>query len=528
MLNSNLSQESMSHVLAGLKTQVERVETALHGQLHSGNTAPELAADSDRMTRNLRTLIREAESLHSSATTIVGDTRSTVWGGSVLGDPLSEEQYSSIRNWIPPPAIEEESVDAHEGSGSAFLDSAPGDEQTSDLESDADSDIERHLLKRYRDIALSSLKEKDYPRAESFYRKVIEMSSDSDVPTDEVQDLKIMLAFSCGLQGKWDEPETIFPPIAFARGIPDIRPFHGLYAMSMVHFNNGDYDTATKYCKRAVGGYRRLLGKSDPQYFEAMHILALIYDSKGDPVSAEGCRTFLPAQTLAPVALSPQIFLETVVSNDPNTKEARDRLHSTTPIPPSSGPGGESLSQSQLDSQASASSTISQPLSVTANLVEAISQKLDEQNLEPKPLSSFQPGTANKIDGVSNAKYSRDILTYQGQLLAGQIPSTQQYASPVPQSEPSPQTREPARLIVAVDFGTTQTSVAWAFVSVEGVREDILTSWPGASNITKSAVSFPRSIHGHHLANGSPRFRLYFITISTKRWLAGALILLML
>ncbi len=99
----------MSQVLLGLKTRITGVETAIHGQLRSAYTVPELSADSDRMTRNLRNLIREAESLHSSASTIVGDTRSTVWGGSVLGDPLSVEQYGSIQNWIPPPAIEEES-----------------------------------------------------------------------------------------------------------------------------------------------------------------------------------------------------------------------------------------------------------------------------------------------------------------------------------------------------------------------------------------------------------------------------------
>jgi hypothetical protein len=186
----------MSHVLLGLKTQMERVETTLDGQLRSGNTAPELAADSDRMRRNLRNLIREAESLHSSASTIVGDTRSTVWGGSVLGDPMSEEQYNSIQNWIPPPKIEEESVDSKEESEAAFLDSTLGKRQASDLESDSDSDIEWHLAKRYRDIALTSFKKKDYARAESFYRKVIENRSDSGVPNDKLQSLKIGGNFS--------------------------------------------------------------------------------------------------------------------------------------------------------------------------------------------------------------------------------------------------------------------------------------------------------------------------------------------
>jgi tetratricopeptide (TPR) repeat protein len=520
-LNSNSSQESMSHVLLGLKTQIAGVETALHEQLRSGYTAPELAADSDRMTRNLRNLIREAESLHSSASTIVGNTRSTVWGGSVLGDPLSEEQYSSIRNWIPPPAIEEESVDVKEGSGDAFLDSALGDELDSGIDSDADSDIERHLARRYRDIALSSFKKKDYPRAESFYRKVIEMNSDSDLPTDELQGLNIMLAFSCGLQGKWEESETIFPPLAFTKGIPDIRPFHGLYALSMVHFSNGDYETATKYCKRAVGGYRRLLGKLDPRYFNSMHTLAFIYDSKDDSVSAEGCRTFFPG-SLAPVDLNPQIFLDTVLSSEPNSNEEQNQSPSTT----LSGPSGALLSQHDINSQASTSSTIFQSLSGTlTSSVEAINRKMDEQTLEPRSLSSDQMDTANKVDGPSHDRYARDNLTYQSPLLTGRSISAGEYNSPVPWFEPSSQAEKRSRLVVAVDFGMTHTSVAWALVGTEGVREGLLTNWPRTSSSTDPSVGFPRLSRSHQITKGSLS-RMYFITISNKSWLVGVWILL--
>jgi tetratricopeptide (TPR) repeat protein len=446
----------MSQVLLGLKTQIAGVETALHGQVRSGYTVPELAADSDRMARNLRNLIREAESLHSSASTIVRDTRSTVWGGSVLGDPLSEEQYSSIRTWIPPPAIEEESVNAKEETSAASLDSALGDEQDSGIDSDADSDIERHLARRYRDIALSSFKKKDYPRAESFYRKVIEMDSDSDLPTDELQGLNIMLAFSCGLQGKWEESETIFPPIAFTKGIPDIRPFHGLYALSMVHFNNGDYETATKYCKRAAGGYRRLLGKLDPHYFNSMHTLAFIYDSRGDSVSTEGCRTFFPGG-LAPVDLNPQIFLDTVLSTETRSSEEQNEPHSTT----SKRPSGAFSSQHEINSQASTSSTIVQPLSGTmTSSIEAINRKMDEQTLDSRSLYSVQMDTSKKVDGASHAKYARDNLTFESLLLTGRSISAGEYNSPVSWFEPSSQPEKRFRLVVAVDFGFTHTSVA--------------------------------------------------------------------
>jgi hypothetical protein len=59
------------------------------------------------------------------------------------------------------------------------------------------------FAKRYRDIWLSSLEKKGYPRAKSFIRKDIEPIFDSDAPIEEVPDSRILLTVSCGLQGKW-------------------------------------------------------------------------------------------------------------------------------------------------------------------------------------------------------------------------------------------------------------------------------------------------------------------------------------
>ena len=67
---------------------------------------------------------------------------------------------------------------------------------------------------------------------------------------------------------------------------------------------------------------------------------------------------------------------------------------------------------------------ILQLLSGTTNSsIEAISQNLDEQSLEPESLSSHQLDTANKVDdGASDAKHFRDKLAYERQLLAVDSP----------------------------------------------------------------------------------------------------------
>ncbi|PMD17153.1 hypothetical protein NA56DRAFT_708033 [Hyaloscypha hepaticicola] len=219
---------------------------------------------------------------------------------------------------------------------------------------------------------------------------------------------------------------------------------------------------------------------------------SFIYDSRGDSVSAEGCRTFFPG-SLAPVDLNPQIFLDTVLTSELNSNEEQNQPHFTTLTSTPSGPSLALSSQYEINSQASTSSTVLRPFSGTmTSSVEVINRKLDEQTLEPKSLFSIQIDTSNKVDGTSHAKYARDNLTCQSPSLTGRSISAGDHNSTVPWFEPSSQAEKRSRLVIAVDFGMTHTSVAWALVGTEGVREGLLSNWPGASSSTDPSFNdFP-------------------------------------
>jgi hypothetical protein len=151
-------------------------------------------------------------------------------------------------------------------------------------------------MRRCREVALNSFEQKYYVKAESFLRKFIEMSADVDTPKDETNEINLILAFSCGFQTKWEEAETLLLPIATTKGITDIRSFHGLQALALFHLTKSNYETAIKYCKRAITGFGKLLGKTSTEYYNSMKLLAQVFDLKGDHTSAEGCRTFLPTE----------------------------------------------------------------------------------------------------------------------------------------------------------------------------------------------------------------------------------------
>ena len=134
--------------MTGLKSQIGRVEIALQARTDAEPPSSDIGEDSERISRNLRLFVQAAESFHSSASTIIADgAGSTVWGGSVVGDPLSDEQHRNILDWIPPPIIEREDRTQQESQPSGQIaqsNDVPlnGTGEDSEQDSEADSDME--------------------------------------------------------------------------------------------------------------------------------------------------------------------------------------------------------------------------------------------------------------------------------------------------------------------------------------------------------------------------------------------------
>ena len=288
MIHSNSSQDAVFNVLHGLRSQIGRVEVALHqgAQPNFGPTGSSPDADGNQVTRNLRQLVRVAESFHSNASAITREgPRSTVWGGSVLGDPLTREQFANIESWISPPSNSQDGT------------TLPSTAIDSSYHSDSDDDIDKALLQRLRELAVESRQQGDHVRAENFYRKVITRSEASDSnydPRDLVQD-RIDLAYACLHQKKWADAEAIILPIAMERMLADIAVYVGLHALALAHLHSSDFAKADRCCKRALWGKRKILGKENPSCWETLALLSRICEARGETEEAEAHRTFIPA-----------------------------------------------------------------------------------------------------------------------------------------------------------------------------------------------------------------------------------------
>ncbi|RBA20903.1 hypothetical protein FPRO05_08350 [Fusarium proliferatum] len=272
MLNINSSQDSVFKVLSGLKSQLRNVEVALHTSSSASPGPSGGREEDDRATQNLRQFVQVAENFHSSASTILREgPRSTVWGGSIMGDPLTEAQTSQIERWIPPPVNEE---------------------PHSPL--DADSDSETEFARRFEELAIKNEADGDHAKAEQFYRGAIEHGESSSRPVIDITAMKIRLAYACMRQEKWTEADEIITPIAFERKTNDILVYHGMHALALAYVDDSKLDEAERYCKRALWGKRKVLGKDNLSCWETLTLLVFICKARNRIAEAEVHRSFIP------------------------------------------------------------------------------------------------------------------------------------------------------------------------------------------------------------------------------------------
>lgn len=165
-------------------------------------------------------------------------------------------------------------------------------------ESDSESDIEKDLTKKFQELAVTKLEERDYEKAEQFFQKAIDRSATDEQPPENLTAMKVKLAYAYCFQGKWEEAEGIIVPIAMGKQKVDVTAFHGLHTLALLYLGKNDLETADKYCKRALMGKKKTLGKDNVSYHESINLLSRIYLAKGDQAESEVILTFgMPLQS---------------------------------------------------------------------------------------------------------------------------------------------------------------------------------------------------------------------------------------
>lgn len=102
-----------------------------------------------------------------------------------MGEPLSFEQYRNIQDWIPPLIKENEHLELEASAArtvTQVVSPMENDNYHPIEDSDADlDDIQRYLTKKFEELAMKSLQQRDYEKAETFLRKLIERGAQDDI-----------------------------------------------------------------------------------------------------------------------------------------------------------------------------------------------------------------------------------------------------------------------------------------------------------------------------------------------------------
>ena len=304
------------------------IESALQFEKKAEALSPDIQEESDRISNNLRQLIVAVGSFHSSASTIVGKgRRSTLWQGSLLGEPLDEEQRQQIQRWIPPPhdttghnRDEDLPTELHsemyESSAHHTWTSPIVETQPTGPRSDYDSDTESDMLKILYNLAVSNYEAANYPKAEIFLCKILAkpvLRSDARINLVKV---RLMLTYTYGVQGKWSKAKTLLSTQALStdhNGLPTGSADHTL---ALISLEEPDLVNAVHFYKRACSPRRKAFGKLSFLFHESMLLLARIYEAEGDLAEAEVCRVLVPPEHNNHEATTALSYLQMTISRE--------------------------------------------------------------------------------------------------------------------------------------------------------------------------------------------------------------------
>ncbi|KAK1827460.1 hypothetical protein QBC39DRAFT_361660 [Podospora conica] len=350
---THVSQESLFVELQKLKKLVqEAFNAATH---HQAEVNPD--PSSVRQSRNLENLAKAAQRFHAAASStastrysVQGDRRSVLnWGGSETGS-LTQAQRERIEVWNDDLSTVEESPEDGSKDGTLSVPTDPsttittpdlddllsdpgkgkGVDGAADEEADSDdgSDVEMDFLRNFEELAHSSFVAQDYSKAEQCLRMAVERSTGDMSSTANFRLLKIKLALCCCLQDKWDHAAGIVDSLPKTRSVADVPTFHLLQAISLAHLQGERFEDAYTVCKTALQGKKRVLGKTSPDYYGCLTILAAICDKKGDALEAEVVRHSIPRDWFPPssvAVLSPKHYIlghETLIDSIFTSKKA--------------------------------------------------------------------------------------------------------------------------------------------------------------------------------------------------------------
>ncbi|MCJ1436489.1 Ankyrin-2 [Xylographa pallens] len=317
--------EELKPRLLELKASLAKIESNQSTQRRSHVSLTSAEEATFVTTEHLR---RSAEKVLSSASTIYngtdeGGTEIEFRYSSEYGEPLNQARREGIEKWIPQPIteVEEEESSTKYGNSSETLSKPPtpvfsdmkqstrsgvtaADSFAHDLDSDSDTEIDAEFVQKIVDKARAHYSQHCLPEAEAWFQKSLQHGKKLSLRRQNLlglTEVRLQYASCCFQQKKMVEAEAALLLLATAMTVGDEDRVHVLQAshlLAHLYLRDRQFDRATEFCRKAMIGRRRILGKGHQLHYETLFLLSVIYKSRGDLMEAETYRDMIPVPVL--------------------------------------------------------------------------------------------------------------------------------------------------------------------------------------------------------------------------------------
>ena len=260
--------------------------------------------------KHYESLRRSAEKVITSATTVSSNSETA----SIAGDRMSEAKRRNTLDWIPENSHVFVEVPESERSAPIFQDPflfsepattptvltdpsvGPGDESVLD-ESDSDEDLQSELVEAHFQKGRERFEAKQYAEAQSYYRKYLEHAHKLPIKrrkSSQVADVRLGLAAClCHTTNLQEAEARLFylTQSHSAKGIEteeqatsseqSARNCQASHLLAVVLYRRGKFEAAKSYCRKAVLGRRRTLGKEHIDYHHSQYLMFQILEAEG-------------------------------------------------------------------------------------------------------------------------------------------------------------------------------------------------------------------------------------------------------
>ncbi|EXJ70568.1 uncharacterized protein A1O5_06638 [Cladophialophora psammophila CBS 110553] len=289
-------------------------------------------------------LRQSAQRVISSATTVGVNSEAT---GSIWGEVMDEQRRGETLSWIPRPGIPEEPDTlrlapplSENYSGSQTTPSMEcGARET---ESDSDGDFESEEVESFFARGTLEFDADNFEGAHSILQYGLELAEKLPFkrrqPT-QIAKVKLMIATCIYHSSNLKEAEARLLPITQEMVHENetdegaIRRCQASHLLAGTLLRQGRYSDAEVFCRKALIGRRRVLGKNHLSYFESLSLLSRIYEANGNRQHAINCWAMIPGDVASK--------LEKMKDEFPNMLQGRSSPPHADEIPPTRPPTGD-------------------------------------------------------------------------------------------------------------------------------------------------------------------------------------------